>query len=73
MGARMQYTTDHLGNWVKWEDIQHLFATSRPESQFAMGDPHPLDVARFDCHYNGDWTKCDKEMCHRESICRRRS
>lgn len=28
---------------------------------------------QFDCHYDGDWQKCDKEMCHREKQCRRRT
>ena len=27
----------------------------------------------FDCHYIGDWEKCDKEMCRREKTCRRRT
>lgn len=27
----------------------------------------------FDCLYDGDWQKCDKEMCGREKLCRRRT
>lgn len=34
-----------------------------------------VDQARqqFDCHYAGLWAACDKEMCRREKVCRRRS
>lgn len=27
----------------------------------------------FDCYHDGDWKKCDKEMCQREQQCRRRT
>ena len=39
------------------------------------GQPQEIkvDALEFDCRYDGDWKRCDKEMCRREGLCRRRS
>lgn len=36
----------------------------------ASEDPLRRD---FDCNYDGDWQTCDKETCHREKQCARRT
>lgn len=63
-----------------WGDhvvFRHCDGCPNPENCFNRGcakiEAAAAGREKFDCHYDGDWTKCDKEMCAREQVCRRRT
>jgi hypothetical protein len=68
--------------WPNWQilveharQLERELAQARLDNEnYAKLQTETLEVAwRLDCHFDGDWNRCDKEMCKREQLCRRRS